>query len=144
MSLDGARITGRITRDETGIHEPDDPIFKPLPGEPDTPEEEPMKPPTIEVPVRPVLDQEALERLLAAARTAPEPEQPVVPDKVAKPLWVILALIAVSVGPVVALTLIDYSQWAADTGTQFSSTVGAWAGAVAAVLGLSRFAKTKG
>lgn len=129
------------------------PVVKPEPADPDPvpveptdpePEEEPVaETPVIEVPVRVKLDDEALAGLLAKTKEAPEPSQPVVPDAVAKPLWVGLSMVAVSAGPVVVLTLIDWSAWDATIGQQFATTVTAWAGSIAAVLGLSRFAKSK-
>lgn len=150
QSLDGIPEVIDARPAPTPIPEPQ-PEPEPIPApdpEPETPadpdpEEDPVaETPVIEVPVRVKLDDDKLAELLTTTAEV-EPSEPVIPDTVAKPLWVGLSLISVSAGPVVALTLIDWAAWDAATGQQFATTAVAWAGSVAAVLGLSRFAKTK-
>ena len=70
------------------------------------------------------------------------PTAPVIGDKIAKPLWITLALIAASAPYVFPLTVVNWSAWDATIAGQVSSLVVAWAGSVAAVLGLSRYTKT--
>jgi hypothetical protein len=133
---------------ETGQKRPDaephdpgaDPEPEPTdPGEPThtPPEEPPMQTVT--------LTNAQLTKLLktSAAAGIAMPEEPIVPDKVAKPMWLVLALVSVCAPPIVALTLLDWSHWDAAVGQQFTFTIVSWAGSIAAVLGLSRYAKTK-
>ena len=139
--------TDPTTHNLTDLTMPD-----PVPAPPAEPEEEPMPEPTPQPepqpepqqPATPVvaLDDERLAALLATSQAA-EPAAPVIPDRPAKVLWVVLSLIAVSVGPVVALTVLDWARWDAQIGTQFATTVAAWVGSVGVVLGLSRYAKTR-
>lgn len=84
----------------------------------------------------------------AAAPVAPDvtpienPTAPIVSDKVAKPLWLVLAVISVSAPPALALTVIDWAHWSPTVSTQVSATIVWWAGSMASVLGLSRYAKS--
>lgn len=66
----------------------------------------------------------------------------IIPDKVAKKLWLILGLISVSAIPALSLTTIDWSHWSTDVATQVGTTIVAWAGAIASLLGLSRYSPT--
>jgi hypothetical protein len=81
---------------------------------------------------------------VTVTKSAESPEQsPPIPDKVARPLWIALSLIAVSAGPVITLTVIDWASWGPEVGQQTAATIVAWAGSIAAVLGLSRYAKSR-
>lgn len=71
------------------------------------------------------------------------PTAPIIGDKVARPLWIALALIAASAPYVFPLTVVQWSAWDATIAGQVSSLIVAWAGSVAAVLGLSRYAKSR-
>lgn len=70
------------------------------------------------------------------------PTAPIFSDKIAKPLWISLALIAASAPYAFPLTVVDYTHWDSAIAGQVSALVVAWAGSVAAVLGLSRYTKT--
>lgn len=70
------------------------------------------------------------------------PTAPIITDKVAKPLWLVLALVTVSAPPILSMTVIDWTHWSPTVASQVSATIVAWAGSVATVLGLSRYAKT--
>lgn len=123
------------------------PVPDPEPEQPADPtEEEPMPEPQPQPAPQPTrvvpLDDERLAALLATAQAA-EPAAPVIPDRPAKVLWIVLSLVGVSAGPVVALTVLDWAHWDAQIGTQFATTVAAWVGTVGVVLGLSRYAKTR-
>ena len=74
---------------------------------------------------------------------APEPAEPVIPDKPARVLWVVLSLIVVSATPALTLTVIDWAAWSETLAMQVAALVSAWAGSIGVVLGLSRYAKTK-
>lgn len=73
--------------------------------------------------------------------TTPEPNEPVIPDKPAKVLWVALSLIVVSATPLLTLTVIDWAAWSETTAMQVAALVSSWAGAIGVVLGLSRYQK---
>lgn len=66
----------------------------------------------------------------------------VIPDKLAKKLWIATSLIAVSTLPFLQLTVVDYAHWNIDVANQTGALIVAWVGSVASVLGLSRFAPT--
>lgn len=78
----------------------------------------------------------------AVAPVIENPTAPIIGDKVAKPLWITLALIAASAPYAFPLTVVDWSHWDATIAGQVSSLIVAWAGSVAAVLGLSRYARS--
>jgi uncharacterized repeat protein (TIGR02543 family) len=138
----GEPITSDVTIVAKWLPVPVDQTPEPEPpAEPDPEEEAPV---TIKKP----LSAAQLAKLVrdaekAGVKFATSPDQPIIPDRVARPLWVILGAVAVSVGPAAALTVLGWGEWDAEVATQFSTIVGAWVGALAAVLGLSRFAKTK-
>lgn len=68
----------------------------------------------------------------------------VIPDNIAKSLWIITSLVAVSSMPILQLTTIDYASWNADIAQHTGTIIVAWSGAVASVLGLSRYAPSNG
>lgn len=65
---------------------------------------------------------------------------PIISDKVAKKLWLITSLLAVSAIPVLELTTINYLAWSPEIANKVGTLLVAWSGSVASVLGLSRFA----
>lgn len=64
----------------------------------------------------------------------------VISDKTAKRLWLILGLITVSAIPALELTTVPWGQWGPELASRVGTTVVAWAGAIASLLGLSRYA----
>lgn len=64
----------------------------------------------------------------------------VIPDRVAKKLWIITSLIAVSTLPLLQLSVVDFAHWNVDVANQTGTLIVAWVGSIASVLGLSRFA----
>ncbi|MDY0828597.1 hypothetical protein SK224_05590 [Microbacterium sp. BG28] len=72
----------------------------------------------------------------------PEPAEPVIPDRPAKLLWVVLTLIAVSAYPLATLTVIDWANWSETIAGQVAGLISGWAGSIGVVLGLSRYART--
>ena len=71
-----------------------------------------------------------------------DPNAPVIPDNVAKPLWLILALVSSSTPYAFGLTVVDWAAWDATIATQAAALIVAWSGTLASVLGLSRFSKS--
>lgn len=67
----------------------------------------------------------------------------IISDSTAKKLWLILGLISVSAVPALSLTTIPYENWNPDLAAQVGTTIVAWAGAIASLLGLSRYAPTE-
>lgn len=122
------------------VEEP--PIEQP-PTDPPPAPTEPEEPP---MPTKPPLTDAQLERLLTLADSSPieKPEQPVVPDRIAKPLWLVFALVTANAAPVVGMSLLNWEAWGPEVGGQLVALLVSWAGANASILGLSRFAKTKG
>lgn len=64
----------------------------------------------------------------------------VIPDRLARRLWIITSLIAVSVTPLFQLTVIDYTNWNEETANATAALIVMWSGSIASVLGLSRYA----
>ena len=64
---------------------------------------------------------------------------PVISDRVAKKLWLITSMIAVSALPILKLTTVDYLAWSPEIANEVGVLLVAWSGSVASVLGLSRF-----
>lgn len=130
---------------EPGPEQPAEPVPPTeTPGPEPTPDEEdPVTEP--DKPAKVALTDEQLAAILATSIRAniDAPAEPAIPDKVAKPLWIGLSLAAVSVPPLVGLTVIDYAAWSPTVATQLSGTLVTWIGSIAAVLGLSRYGKTK-
>jgi len=71
-----------------------------------------------------------------------DPNAPVIPDNVAKPLWLVLALVSSSTPYAFGLTVVDWASWDATIATQAAALIVAWSGTLASVLGLSRFSKS--
>lgn len=71
-----------------------------------------------------------------------DPNAPVIPDNVAKPLWLILALVSSSTPYAFGLTVVNWGGWDATVATQAAALIVAWSGTLASVLGLSRFSKS--
>ena len=71
-----------------------------------------------------------------------DPNAPIVPDKVAKPLWLILAIVSSSTPYAFGLTVVNWGAWDATIATQAAALIVAWSGTLASVLGLSRFSKS--
>ena len=71
-----------------------------------------------------------------------DPNAPVIPDNVAKPLWLVLALVSSSTPYAFGLTVVDWAAWDATIATQAAALIVAWSGTLASVLGLSRFSKS--
>lgn len=105
----------------------------------------PTPAPTTPEPPVPSLSDEQLAAILATAKLlgVSKPEQPIIPDRIAKPMWVILAILGITVPYVCGLTVLDWAQWGQPVATQFSGATVGWLGLIAATLGLSRYAKTK-
>ena len=125
--------------------EPPTPIPEP-PAEPDPTPEPPEETPMPDTPTPPAgVTDEQLAAILATVEKAgiEAPDEPIIPDHIAKPAWVILALLSITVPFVLGLTVIDWASWSAATATQVSGTTVGWLGLIAATLGLSRYAKTK-
>jgi murein DD-endopeptidase MepM/ murein hydrolase activator NlpD len=146
-TLDLDRIVTEANRINGHVPEPEPEQPTPTDPEPDTPEEEPMpteQEPTPEPVVLVPLTPEQLDAFLSKANGSgiEKPAEPMVPDNVAKPLWIAFGLTVASAGPiasVLALTgVLDVT-----VADQAASIVVGWAGSVAAFLGLSRYAKTK-
>lgn len=95
---------------------------------------------------KPAATDEQIQTLLDKAQvvTLDDPNAPVIPDQVAKPLWLVLALISSSTPYAFALTVVDWAHWDATIATQAASVIVAWSGTLASVLGLSRFSKSTG
>ena len=92
----------------------------------------------------PVTDAQ-IEKLIATAdvwEPIEDPNAPVIPDNVAKPLWLILALVSSSTPYAFGLTVVDWAAWDANIATQAAALIVAWSGTLASVLGLSRFSKS--
>lgn len=85
-----------------------------------------------------------IQTLIATAKEIPldDPNAPVIPDHIAKPMWLVLALLSSSTPYAFALTVIDWGNWDATVATQAASLIVAWSGTLASVLGLSRFSKS--
>lgn len=64
----------------------------------------------------------------------------VITDKVAKRLWLITTLVVVSAYPLATLSTVNYFAWSPDVSKTVAEALVTWAGSVAAVLGLSRYA----
>ncbi|QEO08881.1 M23 family metallopeptidase [Protaetiibacter larvae] len=129
----------------TPVEQPvEQPAPEPQPEIPATPEpeEEPVTDPT---PVRPPLSDEQLQAILATATKLglEQPEQPIIPDKIAKPLWIALALAGITVPYAIGLTVIDWAAWGPSVAAQVSGATVGWLGLIGATLGLSRYAKTR-
>lgn len=144
-SLDSAYIIAESNRILAADGAPD-----PTPPEPLTPDHEetpvPETPATPEPPtaVRPPVTDEQLAAILATAALAgiEKPNQPVIPDSIAKPAWITISLAAVTIPAAASLSVL--AGWAdAVTATQVSAVLVAWLGSIAGFLGLSRYAKTK-
>lgn len=64
----------------------------------------------------------------------------VISDRLAKRLWIITSLVAVSVTPMFQLTVLDYKVWNEDTANAAAALIVMWSGSIASVLGLARYA----
>lgn len=64
----------------------------------------------------------------------------IITDRTAKKLWLIFGVVSVSAIPALTLTTVNYVGWNAEIATQVGTILVAWAGALASLLGLSRFA----
>ena len=95
-------------------------------------------------PANPMPTDEQIQKLIATAdvQTLDDPNAPVIPDTVAKPLWLVLALISSSTPYAFALTVVPWTAWDANIATQAAAIIVAWSGTLASVLGLSRFSKS--
>ena len=71
-----------------------------------------------------------------------DPNAPIIPDNVAKPLWLVLALVSSSTPYAFGLTVVNWGAWDANIATQAAALIVAWSGTLASVLGLSRFSKS--
>jgi hypothetical protein len=121
-----------------------EPTPEPAPAEP-TPAPETVKEPEVTAPVKPAATDEQIQALIATAKvTEPldDPNAPVIPDHVAKPLWLVLALVSSSTPYAFGLTVINWGGWDATIATQAAALIVAWSGTLASVLGLSRFSKS--
>lgn len=74
---------------------------------------------------------------------APEPNEPVIKDFIAKWLWVVFAIIGVSSIPVGDLINVWNPEGPIEAVKTTALIITTLSGSLAAVLGLSRFAKTK-
>lgn len=137
----------------------EDPIFKPIPGEPvtpvtpaipDVPKEDPVKPPTIEIPVRPVLDPADIKAITDAALAAMPTAQldaveyrPAIPDGVRLSAYLVAGLgipaVTAAFGLAALAAQID-GILAMSAAAIINGALGAWA----AVCGVSNFTRTKG
>lgn len=82
--------------------------------------------------------------LIGLAKEIPldDPNAPVIPDHIAKPLWLILALVSSSTPYAFAISVIDWANWDVTVAQQAAAVIVAWSGTLASVLGLSRFSKS--
>ena len=71
-----------------------------------------------------------------------DPEKPPVPDKVALPLWLILGVLSVTAIPALTIPTLDWAHYDIEIANQAGQLIVAWTGSLAALLGLSRFART--
>lgn len=119
-----------------------EPVKPPVSEKPETIEhkEKPVSTPS----AKPGATDEQIKTLIATAKELKldDPNAPVIPDNVAKPLWLILALVSSSTPYAFGLTVIDWSAWDATIATQAAALIVAWSGTLASVLGLSRFSKS--
>ena len=87
---------------------------------------------------------EAASAIRAASKAwEADPASPPISDKVALPLWLIIGGISVSVTPILLLPTLDWGNYGPDVAQQAAALIIAWAGSIASLLGLSRFARTK-
>lgn len=74
---------------------------------------------------------------------AADPDKPPISDKVALPLWIVVGLISVTATPAFFIPTLDWAHYSPAVAQAAAALVVAWAGGVASMLGLSRFARTK-
>ena len=135
-----------VPEPEVVVPEPEvvvpEPVVPPISVKPENNEhkEKPVSIPS----AKPGATDAQIKTLIATAKELKldDPNAPIVPDNVAKPLWLVLAIVSSSTPYAFGLTVIDWAAWDATIATQAAALIVAWSGTLASVLGLSRFSKS--